>query len=98
MQYRVTYVHPTDGIIHEVLCSDSDLHCVAGDLYYIHCEVFDRCHILSVTESSGAAVVCPPNLDYGALEPAPQQNKARDKKGSEFDLFRKLLDSYLDKP
>jgi len=94
MQYSVTYIHPTDGIIHEVLCSDSDLHYVAGDLYYIHCEVYDRCHILSVTESTPAAVVCPPNLDYGADTPTPQ----RTKKGSEFDQFRKLLDSYLDTP
>lgn len=53
--YNVTYIHPTEGTTTVAECDDTRLNVVAGDTFYLHCETYDRCHIIDVTPNLTAA-------------------------------------------
>ena len=53
-KYRVAYIHPTSGEQQTVTCDDTRLNVVAGVTFFVHCDTYDRCHIIAVSPSPNA--------------------------------------------
>ena len=54
--YNVTYIHPTEGTTTVAECDDTRLNVVAGDTFYLHSEMYDRCHIIDVTPAAAPSM------------------------------------------